>query len=107
MITLNRKNIESLLKGMSLFEKRVLRRVASIPLGETRSYSWIAKESGYPKRARAVGRVLSKNPYPLIIPCHRVIRSNGETGEYIFGEKFKRELLDLEKRVKSVIMIDI
>ncbi|HQP12844.1 MAG TPA: MGMT family protein, partial [Candidatus Omnitrophota bacterium] len=64
------------------FEWAVLKATLEIPLGETRSYQWVAERIGRPRAVRAVGQALRKNPYPLIIPCHRVIRSNGDMGGY-------------------------
>jgi len=74
----------------------VLKAVSSIPRGEVRSYKWVAVKIGSPKACRAVGNALSKNPYPVIIPCHRVIRSDGLAGGYVNGAGRKRELLARE-----------
>lgn len=79
------------------FQKKVLKAVSLIPYGETRTYSDIAKKIGNPKASRAVGSVLANNPFPIIIPCHRVIRSDGDIGNYQGGRKMKEFLLDLEK----------
>lgn len=83
---------------MTPFAKKVYKVVLSIPLGEVRTYKWVARKAGSPGAYRAVGTVLKNNPYPLIIPCHRVVKSNDKLGGYIFGVKQKRLLLDLEKR---------
>ena len=64
------------------FEWQVLQACLTIPLGETRSYQWIAQKIGRPKAVRAVGQALRNNPYPLIIPCHRVVKSDGSLGAY-------------------------
>ena len=69
-------------KQLTDFEWQVLRAALTIPLGETRSYQWIARKIGRPKAVRAVGQALRKNPYPLIIPCHRVVKSDGTLGAY-------------------------
>ena len=69
-------------KDLTAFEWQVLQATLTIPLGETRSYQWVAKKIGRPKAVRAVGSALRKNPYPLIIPCHRVVRSDGTLGKY-------------------------
>ncbi len=82
------------------FEWQVLRASLAIPLGETRSYQWIAGKIGRPKAVRAVGSALRKNPYPLIIPCHRVVKSDGTLGRYagkMDGKKAK--LLAIEKDI--------
>ncbi len=84
---------------LTLFQKNVLKVTATIPLGETRSYEWVAQKIGRPKAVRAVGQALHRNPYPLIIPCHRVIRKDGTTGGFARGQKEKRKLLDLERRL--------
>jgi O-6-methylguanine DNA methyltransferase len=78
------------------FERSVLRKVLEIPRGEVRSYAWVAQEIGQPRAVRAVGSVLGRNPAPLLIPCHRVVRSDGDIGDYIFGRDAKREVLTAE-----------
>ena len=89
----------SLLKKFTPFEQKVYKAILKIPRGETRSYQWVAEKIGHPKAARAVGNALHKNPYTIIIPCHRVIRKNGTLGGYAHGLKMKKELL--AKEVKS------
>ncbi|MEW6481741.1 MAG: MGMT family protein [bacterium] len=79
------------------FQKRVYKAVLSIPKGETRTYEWVAQRIGNPKAARAVGNALSKNPCPIIIPCHRIIRKNGKLGGYIRGKEEKMALLKKEE----------
>ena len=76
--------------------------VRSIPLGEVRSYKWVAAECGKPGGARAVGQALAVNPFPLFVPCHRVIHSDGRTGNFtsngkIPGSILKKLLLHWEK----------
>lgn len=83
------------------FTKKVYKAVLSIPLGEVRSYAWVARKAGKPGAARAVGQVLKRNPWPLIIPCHRVIASDGKLGGYSRGRKKKRALLDLEEQIRK------
>jgi methylated-DNA-[protein]-cysteine S-methyltransferase len=78
------------------FQRAVLRAASTIPFGETRSYGWIAHQIGNPKAARAVGRALGANPIPIILPCHRVINSNGGLGGYGGGLPLKVKLLKLE-----------
>lgn len=68
-----------------------------IPSGQTRSYAWVAKEIEKPKATRAVAQALHRNPWPLIIPCHRVISSDGNIGGYAYGVELKKLLLELEK----------
>lgn len=81
------------LRGLSEFEHDVLDATRRIPAGQVRPYSWVAREAGRPKAVRAVGTVLARNPVPLLIPCHRVVRSDGALGEYMFGPAHKQELL--------------
>jgi len=87
-----------------LFTKKVYKAVLSIPLGEVRSYKWVAQKAGKPGAARAVGQILKRNPYPLFIPCHRVVASNGNLGGYVFGSKKKKALLDLEKIIAKLVV---
>jgi O-6-methylguanine DNA methyltransferase len=84
------------LRGLTTFEEAVLRKALEIPWGQVRPYAWIAKEIGRPRAARAVGSALGRNPIPLLIPCHRVVRSDGRIGHYIFGSEAKRTLLRAE-----------
>jgi O-6-methylguanine DNA methyltransferase len=73
------------LRSRTPFEVKVLRIAASIPRGEVRPYGWLAREADRPDAARAVGSTMARNPIPLIIPCHRVVRSDGHLGEYSLG----------------------
>jgi len=84
---------------MTDFAKKVYKAVLSIPLGEVRSYKWVANKAGKPKACRAVGQILKNNPWPLIIPCHRVVNSAKGTGGYNLGKKQKKMLLDLETEI--------
>ncbi len=78
------------------FEKRVWSIIKDIPFGETRTYKWVAEKIGKPSAMRAAGQALSKNPIPIVIPCHRVIESDGSIGGYSSGVNIKRRLLELE-----------
>jgi O-6-methylguanine DNA methyltransferase len=84
------------LRRLSEFERTVLRKVLQIPRGEVRPYAWVAREIGSPKAVRAVGSALRRNPVPLLIPCHRVVRSDGSAGQYVFGSEAKRAVLAAE-----------
>jgi O-6-methylguanine DNA methyltransferase len=84
---------------MTPWAKKVYKIVAGIPLGQTRSYKWVAAKAGNPKAARAIGQLMKKNPWPVIIPCHRVIKGDNTLGGYVFGQKKKKRLLDTEKEV--------
>lgn len=83
------------LKGTD-FEKKIWSCLKDIPFGETRTYKWIAEKIGHPSATRAVGRALSKNPVPIVLPCHRIIESDGSIGGYSSGINIKRRLLELE-----------
>ena len=67
-----------------------------IPYGETKTYKWIAEKIGKPAAVRAVGQALSKNPIPIVVPCHRVIESDGSIGGYSSGVNVKKRLLEME-----------
>jgi len=84
------------LSRASSFQRRVWEVTQSIPYGKTRTYAWVADKLGMPKAARAVGRALASNPLPIIIPCHRVICSNGDLGGFSGGEVWKQRLLEIE-----------
>jgi len=88
------------LSGASPFQRRVWEVERSIPYGETRTYAWIAGKLGMRKAARAVGQALAKNPLPIIIPCHRVICSDGSLGGFGGGQDLKRCLLGIEAKAK-------
>jgi AraC family transcriptional regulator of adaptative response/methylated-DNA-[protein]-cysteine methyltransferase len=79
------------------FQRRVWQELQRIPFGETRSYSDVARRMGQPKAMRAVARACATNPVALVIPCHRVVREDGELGGYRWGIERKRALLSQEK----------
>ncbi|MFH0918598.1 MAG: MGMT family protein [Candidatus Omnitrophota bacterium] len=89
---------------MKAFTAKVYQVVLSIPLGQVRSYQWVAKKAGSPGACRAVGQILKRNPYPLIIPCHRVVNSDQKTGGYIFGARRKLFLLALEDNLTKCML---
>ena len=85
------------LHALSEFEQAVLRKALEIPRGQVRPYGWIAREIGRPHAVRAVGSALKRNPIPLLIPCHRVVLSDGQLGQYAMGgTSIKRALLEVE-----------
>ena len=84
--------------GISGFTRRVLEVVAGIPYGETRSYGEVASAAGSPRSARAVGNVMAGNPFPVLVPCHRVIRSTGDAGGFGGGGQLKVWMLEMEAR---------
>lgn len=83
------------LEGMTPFQRSVLETIFTIPAGETMTYAEVAAVAGKPGAARAVGNVMASNPIPLILPCHRVVASNG-LGGFTGGLEVKRKLLKLE-----------
>jgi O-6-methylguanine DNA methyltransferase len=91
------------LRELTPFERAVLIKAMEIPRGEVRPYAWIAREIGHPAAVRAVGTALGGNPVPLLIPCHRVVRSDGQIGNYIFGSATKRAVLEQEGAAPSVL----
>lgn len=95
-IDFTRPNKEKLDLQGTLFQQQVWRALQEIPTGKTSSYSKIAKKIGQPKAYRAVGTAIGKNPIALLIPCHRVIKSNGKTGSYMWGAERKQEILKWE-----------
>jgi methylated-DNA-[protein]-cysteine S-methyltransferase len=88
--------IEVDISHLGTFTQKVLNELRKIPYGETRTYGWLAKKAGKPGAARAVGQALKRNPIPIIIPCHRVIRDNGTIGGFSMGINIKERLLALE-----------
>lgn len=86
--------------GATPFRQKVWQAIKLIPYGETRSYGWIAQQAGKPGAARAAGQAVGDNPVAIIVPCHRVIASDGSIGGFGKGVKataLKRQLLKIEK----------
>ena len=71
-----------------------------IPYGETRTYGWLAERVERPRAFRAVGNAVAKNPIPIIIPCHRVVRADGSIGGFSCGVELKRWLLKHEGAIR-------
>ncbi len=85
------------LGDLTEFEQAVLRKTMEIPFGEVRPYAWVAREIDRPRAVRAVGSALAGNPVPFVIPCHRVVRTDGHIGQYgAGGPEAKRQVLDVE-----------
>ncbi len=84
------------------FGRRVLRVTSEIPFGGVLSYAEVAAEAGSPRGSRAAGNALGANPIPIVIPCHRVLRSGGAIGGYGGGVERKRWLLELEGALPAV-----
>ena len=85
-----------MVKELTHFEKKVYTVVKKIPVGKVKTYAWVARKAGRPGAARAVGNALSRNSFPLIVPCHRVVNATGAIGGYAFGQGLKRRLLETE-----------
>jgi O-6-methylguanine DNA methyltransferase len=88
------------------FQRSVLDAAAMIPFGEVRSYRWIAERIGSAKAVRAVGTALGRNPVPIVVPCHRVLRTDGRLGGYALGLDLKTRLLDLERQTPALVGAD-
>ncbi len=94
------RNAKVVLDSLSPFARKVLATCRTVGFGKVLSYSKLAKKAGQPKGARAAGTAMAKNPLPLIIPCHRVIRSDGKLGGFSApgGVNTKKKLIDLEHK---------
>lgn len=84
--------------GLTVLQQSALVATAAIPYGNVSTYKQIAEAIGHPRACRFVGTTLAKNPYPILIPCHRVIRSDLSLGQFGGGRDLKRKLLELEKK---------
>ena len=84
------------LSRATAFQRKVWETTRLIPYGETRSYAWVAEQIEQPRALRAVGQALGRNPLPIIVPCHRVVASNGGLGGFSGGIEVKKRLLYLE-----------
>jgi O-6-methylguanine DNA methyltransferase len=92
------------LRSVTDFQEKVLRTTATIPKGEVRPYGWVAYEIHSPRAVRAVGSAVARNPIPLIIPCHRVVRSDGHIGNYSLGGPHNKvELLQHEGAMPDLL----
>lgn len=85
------------------FERAALMLAAQIPFGEVRTYKWIAEQLGRPDGAQLVGSAMAGNPVPILVPCHRVVKSDGGLGGYSFGLMQKAALLNLERSVPPLV----
>ncbi len=83
-------------RGATEFQRRVWEATRAIPRGETRTYGQLARDVGSPGAARAVGQAMARNPWPIIVPCHRVIGSSGQLTGFGGGLKMKHRLLEME-----------
>ena len=83
-------------KKLTEFEKKVLKQIKKIPFGRVTTYAHLSRAIHQPKAFRAVANALAKNPHLIKVPCHRVVRSNGQTGGYVLGQVKKMKLLKKE-----------
>jgi methylated-DNA-[protein]-cysteine S-methyltransferase len=90
------------ISGQSPFTQKVLKELLKIPYGEVRSYRWVGRRLGHEMAARAVGQAVKRNPIPIIIPCHRIIREGGALGGFSLGIDIKKRLLALEDTLKNI-----
>jgi len=89
--------------SLTAFQTQVLEEISKIPFGEVRTYKQIAEAVGRPKASRAVGMACNKNPFPFIIPCHRVVGSSGKLTGYAYGLPMKQKFLEFERIIKDAI----
>lgn len=85
------------LAGLTPFQQRILRATARVPYGELTTYAAVARRAGSERATRAAGAALGANPVPIVVPCHRVVASDGSLGGYAGGLRTKRRLLALER----------
>ena len=89
-------------------EDRVYKKLLEVPSGMVTTYGELAKAVGLKNGQRVIGRIMHKNPYPVIVPCHRVIKSNGQIGGYAWGEKIKANMLSKEgMKIKNGKITDL
>ena len=77
-------------------EQKVYKKLLEVPKGKITTYGELSKAVGLKNGQRAIGRIMNKNPYPVIVPCHRVIMSTGKIGGYAYGEHIKTKMLNDE-----------
>ena len=89
-------------------EEKVYKKLLEVPKGKVTTYGDLAKAIGLKNGQRVIGRIMSKNPYPVIVPCHRVIKSDGKIGGYAWGEKVKAKMLSNEGiKIKNGKILDM
>ena len=77
-------------------EQQVYKKLTEVPPGKVTTYGELAKAVGLKNGQRVIGQIMKKNPYPVIIPCHRVVKSDGKVGGYAYGDKIKTNMLKKE-----------
>ena len=89
-------------------DKKIYKKLLEVPKGKITTYGELAKAVGLKNGQRAVGKIMNKNPYPVIIPCHRVVKSDGKIGGYAYGEEIKSDMLTKEGiRIKNGKILDL
>ena len=88
-------------------DKKIYKKLLEVPEGKVTTYGDLAKAVGITNGQRAVGKIMNKNPFPVIIPCHRVVKSDGKVGGYAYGEKIKTNMLKNEGiKIKNGKILD-
>ena len=91
-----------------IFSSRVYKKLLEVPRGKVTTYAELAKAVGIENGQRAIGNIMNKNPNPILVPCHRVVRSDGSVGGYAFGEAEKTQLLSSEGvKVRDGFIVDM
>jgi len=89
-------------------EEKVYKKLLEVPKGKITTYGDIAKAIGLKNGQRIIGKIMNKNPYPVIVPCHRVVKSDGKIGGYAWGEKVKAKMLSNEGiKIKNGKILDV
>jgi len=88
-------------------EQKIYKKLLQVPKGQVTTYGELAKAVGLENGQRTIGKIMNKNPYPVIIPCHRVVMSTGKIGGYAYGEKIKSNMLTKEGiKIKNGKILD-
>ena len=89
-------------------DKKIYKKLLEVPEGKITTYGELAKAVGIKNGQRAVGKIMNKNPYPVIVPCHRVVKSDGKVGGYAYGEQVKINMLSKEGiKIKDNKILDL
>lgn len=89
-------------------DKKIYKKLLEVPKGKITTYGELAKAVGMKNGQRAVGKIMNKNPFPVIIPCHRVVKSDGKVGGYAYGEEIKSSMLTREGiQIKNGKILDL
>jgi len=89
-------------------DKEIYKKLLEVPEGKITTYGELAKAVGFTNGQRAIGRIMNKNPYPVIIPCHRVVKSDGKVGGYAYGKEIKIKILKKEGiKIKDGKILDL